>query len=260
MQDLMLGILNHPKDNDRRLVYADWLEEQGKSERAEFIRVQVEIAGNGRQLHCSLFMYTCGELWSDLEGLKEHGCAGCQRYATLRLRERELLTAENAMRWSFDELLWDAGFKGSFCTLNFCDQSAHWFGVRFERGFISQVGCTVTDWWHYGPLVVRHSPVETIDFQGLPEPDGNEDVIINHYLVAERSHYWILPVHRTDLKYPHWVPGDWYPERTPYWSPGSSIAGNWVHYDSKDHACKDLARRAIIWAKKTEPDQSKLAG
>jgi uncharacterized protein (TIGR02996 family) len=38
------SILDAPDDDAPRLVYADWLEEHGESERAEFIRVQVKLA------------------------------------------------------------------------------------------------------------------------------------------------------------------------------------------------------------------------
>ncbi|MBL8796638.1 MAG: TIGR02996 domain-containing protein [Planctomycetia bacterium] len=37
-------ILDHPDDDAPRLIYADWLEDRGESERAEFIRVQCELA------------------------------------------------------------------------------------------------------------------------------------------------------------------------------------------------------------------------
>jgi uncharacterized protein (TIGR02996 family) len=37
-------ILEHPDDDAPRLVFADWLEEQGATDRAEFIRVQMELA------------------------------------------------------------------------------------------------------------------------------------------------------------------------------------------------------------------------
>src|SRR5437762_553507 len=37
-------IREHPEDDGPRLVYADWLEERGDCERAEFIRVQIELA------------------------------------------------------------------------------------------------------------------------------------------------------------------------------------------------------------------------
>lgn len=37
-------IREHPDDDGPRLVYADWLEEHGQCEKAEFIRVQIELA------------------------------------------------------------------------------------------------------------------------------------------------------------------------------------------------------------------------
>jgi uncharacterized protein (TIGR02996 family) len=44
-RDAILGtICDHPDDNAPRLVYADWLDENGDPERAEFIRWQIEIA------------------------------------------------------------------------------------------------------------------------------------------------------------------------------------------------------------------------
>ena len=40
----LAAIRAHPADDLPRLVYADWLEEHGQSERAEFIRVECEAA------------------------------------------------------------------------------------------------------------------------------------------------------------------------------------------------------------------------
>jgi uncharacterized protein (TIGR02996 family) len=40
----LLDIREHPDDDVPRLVYADWLDENGQPERAEFIRVQIELA------------------------------------------------------------------------------------------------------------------------------------------------------------------------------------------------------------------------
>src|SRR6476620_2551512 len=39
------AIIANPDDDLPRLVYADWLDEHGEPERAEFIRVQCELAG-----------------------------------------------------------------------------------------------------------------------------------------------------------------------------------------------------------------------
>jgi uncharacterized protein (TIGR02996 family) len=42
---LLRGVLDAPDDDAPRLVYADWLDEHGRSERAVFIRVQCALAG-----------------------------------------------------------------------------------------------------------------------------------------------------------------------------------------------------------------------
>src|SRR5690349_19170012 len=41
---LLAAIWEDPYDDSVRLVYADWLDENGQPERAEFIRVQIELA------------------------------------------------------------------------------------------------------------------------------------------------------------------------------------------------------------------------
>lgn len=40
-QDLLRGVLEYPEDTDRRLIYADYLEDEGEDRRAEFIRVEI---------------------------------------------------------------------------------------------------------------------------------------------------------------------------------------------------------------------------
>ncbi len=63
------AIADAPDDDTPRLIYADWLEENGQAERAEFIRVQIELA---------------------------RGVHDDQRRGELRIRERELLRAHRA--------------------------------------------------------------------------------------------------------------------------------------------------------------------
>src|SRR5262245_42711851 len=77
---LLRAVLDKPADDSSRLVYADWLEENGESERAEFIRVQCEVVRLGR--FC-------------LKGLRTMGTfrSGCCRVCDLYLRERALLKA-----------------------------------------------------------------------------------------------------------------------------------------------------------------------
>ena len=44
----LYAIQAEPSDDALRLVYADWLEEQGESPRGEFIRVQIALAPDDR--------------------------------------------------------------------------------------------------------------------------------------------------------------------------------------------------------------------
>jgi uncharacterized protein (TIGR02996 family) len=43
-QALLAAVCDHPDDDAVRLVYADWCEEHGQPERAEFIRLQIDLA------------------------------------------------------------------------------------------------------------------------------------------------------------------------------------------------------------------------
>jgi uncharacterized protein (TIGR02996 family) len=52
----LANILEHPDDDAPRLVFADWLEEHGQSARAEFIRVQIELAGGPIEAHRRSFL------------------------------------------------------------------------------------------------------------------------------------------------------------------------------------------------------------
>ena len=40
---LLTAIIAHPDEDTPRLIFADWLDENGHPERAEFVRVQIEM-------------------------------------------------------------------------------------------------------------------------------------------------------------------------------------------------------------------------
>jgi uncharacterized protein (TIGR02996 family) len=50
-EGFLADILANPADDTPRLVYADWLEENGDEARAEFIREQIELARTGKEDH-----------------------------------------------------------------------------------------------------------------------------------------------------------------------------------------------------------------
>src|SRR4051812_25344306 len=44
-QGLLQDIIEHPGDDALRRIYADWLDDDGQHDRAEFLRVQLDLAG-----------------------------------------------------------------------------------------------------------------------------------------------------------------------------------------------------------------------
>lgn len=126
-------ICENPADDLPRLVYADWLQEHGQLERAEFIRVQCELAAIGD------FDFTARNV------VLGHRCYAYTERERLRRRERELWKAH----WS----AWTAPI-GSFAPcarLDNCGTSyvhrlepnrAAFIESRHRRGFVDEVALT----------------------------------------------------------------------------------------------------------------------
>jgi uncharacterized protein (TIGR02996 family) len=70
------AICENPADDTPRLVYADWLEERGRVERAEFIRLQIDIARGrrGAAAREKELLFQHGDAWTaelpELEGIR----------------------------------------------------------------------------------------------------------------------------------------------------------------------------------------------
>lgn len=98
-ESLLRAILDDPGSDVARLAYADRLEETGEGERAEFIRVQVEIARSdgcrveGKEVNWRSPMRACRDVFPDPHEGKGWGphCNPCHKVVRLRRRERELL-------------------------------------------------------------------------------------------------------------------------------------------------------------------------
>src|SRR5579872_702669 len=65
---LLRAILENPADDSARLVYADWLDEHGQSERAEFIRVQIELQTTPEKLPAGTMMARHGPHVVQMDG------------------------------------------------------------------------------------------------------------------------------------------------------------------------------------------------
>jgi uncharacterized protein (TIGR02996 family) len=119
---LIGSVIATPEDDAPRLVYADWLEEHGRAERAELIRVQCELS---RLRH----------------GSPEY----LQRGEKLEAREAELLQAHR------DE--WAAELQLPPNRHTSC-----WF----KRGMVGEVWCSVRYFREHGATILAAAPVEVV--------------------------------------------------------------------------------------------------
>jgi uncharacterized protein (TIGR02996 family) len=125
---LLAAVCAAPEDDLPRLAFADWLEEQGDLDSAEFIRVQCRLAS-----------------------LPEDAPArpGLER------REEELFAA-NGVRWREELPAWARPFG----------QWQSEVRRHFRRGFLADVACTATQWLKGAAKLIDRVPVERLLLKG----------------------------------------------------------------------------------------------
>ncbi len=144
---ILARILEEPDNDTHRLIAADWLDENGEGERAEFVRVQVELANGQQKCNC-------------VERLPSTvGCSECKRFARLRRRERKLLPAAYFPTFALGECAqWKRGF-----VHNIRCQAAEWQRITIHRNnwpFQIRTDQPVT----LGQQILRQHPVERVEF------------------------------------------------------------------------------------------------
>ncbi len=141
----LADIVAHPDDDAPRLIYADYLDDQGQPERAEFIRVQ-----------CALARWPCE--CDDVERVYHDECR-CKEKAELQRREQGL----NAYLSE-----WSAALPGVLCGGGpnlVVKYGADGRGIdyHFRRGFVERVSCPCAAWLEHGQAVVRQQPVQRVE-------------------------------------------------------------------------------------------------
>ena len=116
------AVIAHPDDDLTRLVYADWLDENGQSERAEFVRVQVALAA---------------------------GVPDLARRRQLEDRQRELLVAHDT--------IWVAELAAVFDL-----EPGRWGGWVFRRGFVEYFHLPASTLVQRGAALADLTPVREL--------------------------------------------------------------------------------------------------
>jgi uncharacterized protein (TIGR02996 family) len=142
-----------PDDDLPRLVAADWLDERGLGERAEFIRVQCELAKThpcGSPAHC---VYGPGPVSPPGSMVYWCGLAECAERHKLTRRELALLVAfPAAPYWQVPDGLAESHPHRDITAT--ADAVIRCFGrgvrdvrLTYARGFVSRVECEAAVWW-----------------------------------------------------------------------------------------------------------------
>jgi uncharacterized protein (TIGR02996 family) len=160
----------HPADDAPRLIYADWLQDHGEEERAEFIRVQCELAAIDHANRGPLGPVPRSSPWRQNE----------PRTRQLERREGELLLANEH---------WDSLPFPSFAE-NFHDGTIHPHSRMFSRGFVGAVVCPWEIWESHGPALVARHPIERVTLAGMRPRVSKFHDDIPHAREIEGKPFW----------------------------------------------------------------------
>lgn len=146
-QALLAAILTEPDEDTPRLVYADWLQEYGNENRAQFIRLQVALANWSASELCvqsrkPYYKRRPGRQCSIFSRNPDHNC-WCRRDAIQA--QSDALVATHGDEWvPRVSAMWD-----------------------WHRGFVRGVTCTVGDWLASGDELAAAHPVNRVTFMNM---------------------------------------------------------------------------------------------
>ncbi len=171
--EFMKAIVSDPAEDTHRLVFADWLEEHGESERGEFIRVQVELANID-----AVF---------------------ASRGRKMRQNELTRMTKRESKLWVRERALWIDGLIAHCKPSSWPELVLHRWSDRpnytprhpegySRRGFVEEIACTAEDWlshadalcWHPGQTVECHECNDS-DIKGMI-PYTDSKGVSDHFL------------------------------------------------------------------------------
>lgn len=212
----LAAIIAEPDDDGHRLAFADWLDEHGRGERAELIRVQCEM---------ETMLRGCSEPYGDL--------TDNPRWQLLLRRERELIQA-HATSWLDGSVPGAVGWH-SHSHLGFAlpdgDGVLIGWGATFRRGMIEDVECLCGEFLRHGPTLARCQPLRTVTLTDLRPR------------CAFTKPHWTSEKMRSEDHCG--VP----PELWAFLSGGKLVSPEMREYDTEQDALADLSAGAIRWAR-----------
>ena len=148
------GIIAHPDDIDRRWVYADWLDDHGDPDRAEFIRIQLSKKWSRRE---DLLLYNNWREWL--------GCSHPEVFIGT-IDGFRIIVVENKPPSAMEE-----------------NRSTTYESYQFHDGFVHTIRLPAETWRVIGPRLVANHPVRYV-WATDAEPR-------RYITTSPLNHYWI---------------------------------------------------------------------
>lgn len=215
-------IVANPKDDVVRLVFADWLSDQGQEAHADMIRVQVELAQ--RRYKCEV----TGKGTPSRMGANPSCCRTCNLWCRdMDLRKQVVYPTANKL-------------------------SARGINLKHARGFVCSVSTTPAQWLEIGPLMVRLHPLENgVKFPDKrPRPHGHPvgDMNLFGWFSYGKDNDTVMSHAADDVPHKIWskLRGHLPVEKV-------GTGGGWKHYEDIEMAMNCLLAAALEYAW-TQPD------
>lgn len=219
-QALYQDILDHPDDDALRLIYADWLADNGQEDRAKLIHTQLQMMSSGTE----------GEFWTS--STEENRLLSNHINWLLPLaRAFGMNTRPNRdLPGTYKGFGVDGGMTSNFGEVK-------WF---WRAGFVHRIVCSLSSWLKAGRKVVKLTPM---NYVGLRD--------CNPHLPSTSEHIgWILGEENPRGYACHIPKRIWKFLRL-----GGDTAivnfGVAKFYNTNQEAIEDLSRASLAYAKKS---------
>jgi uncharacterized protein (TIGR02996 family) len=230
---LLAAVVADPHDDLVRLAYADWCEERGDYARAEFVRVQLELARLGDPDPPACGGYCC-EVSAD--GLALH--RDCRPFR-LRCRAADLLDPHVSL-WAPAPFAGRPHAFGTSGEVKFIVGTAVACSLLFRRGFVGEVTLPCALWLDHGPALCRAAPLERVTLAGKAPWRPT-------WAHGEQDHWWWVLGCRSNANRPEALPRPLF-RALARLRREERRTGTGLGFADRDLALLDLSEASLCWA------------
>jgi uncharacterized protein (TIGR02996 family) len=248
-QAILQAILDEPDDDTHRLVYADWLEDNGENDRAEFIRLQIMLWNAERDCNCGSkrggHQFTGGQhhngpCEADQLRIKINGV-----WKQAWLASAEILIKYGSSFFSDIAQLFSGNLVWSRRTLTIFDSEGALAEFTIQRGFLHTIRIKHDEWITHAKAICLKHPIQRVELTDKETYSGmngkfrwvNDDHARTIGSGLTTPQYWQAYLNKSifDLLAGYRSPNQWLDE--------------WCEYETKEEAINDLSNACIKYGR-----------